>query len=1027
MKKAFKQIFSVILTIMLVCSVPGNMVLAEETALNNEYAEIFSAQKTGDRISLSVAMGYSFKNEFLTVYVTDGEYDTPEAAIEADKLEYIKLFQLDKNGKLEAAVSLINTDASNLFVKAEKFTVKTDLSLGKVVFAGEKNYNKAINVFCELPGESSAVLSVDDAEVNMSGSGYGFSAGISKAASEESIISVTASKNAFTVPALALKYTADRFGLLTGTVPVDGDNLWEQFEARRRELPDEVAVMPVKAVRGNKEIYVAQNGNDSTGDGSIDKPYKTFEKGIEALKTAEKSGGAVLWIREGVYSLTETQKLDSLYSGREEKPVFISAYPGEDVSVIGGTVIESSKFRALTSSDAAYSRIPSSIRSSVMVFDANTAGVSLPGITAKTIPTLASDKEKLTLARYPDKGDANVVLKSVSNVTDDTFSYTVSDNEMLSWGDLTNTWVYGTFSADWDESHYSLISKSELTFTAKQRANSKVTEDTSSINSTIGHYYYNVPEALNLPGEWYIDTEDGKIYLYPQGGETKYTLSKNEPFTLMTLDGTENIVINGIEFADAKTGIAIVNGRDNQIQNCAFRRTTGEAVVLEGSYNGMIYCVVEDLESRYSVSLTDRRHESIPDEIGEKPSTDFRELVPQRNYVQNCEFYGNSTMWVCYAQSCIISHNKFDTTMCAVNLYHSIECIIEYNDFVANKYTTNDMGIIYVNGAPEGRGNHIRCNYMHRDANVGYTAWDRPLYSVYFDDMSSGNFAYENYIARGRLYIHGGSYNIFYNNAVNESININDDWLSQGRDKDWANHSSNPGTIYQYYWHHAFSDGVPNIWAKRFPYFKLNHDKFDAYKKGTVTDATWLRAPKDNIIKNNIVSGAGIRALINYDLTGTNAEGTAAILNNYENENYSGKDQSLSSLVNITDTGITPSGKAAEKLPDFETIPPLTQMGVLQKKCDSDLVITKKSITDDKVSFKVHNYSNADITGYGIIACYNNKLEKVFSTKPITMYSNSETTIFEDYNVENYSLYDEVYVFLWKESLCPITEKSRVR
>ena len=145
------------------------------------------------------------------------------------------------------------------------------------------------------------------------------------------------------------------------------------------------------------------------------------------------------------------------------------------------------------------------------------------------------------------------------------------------------------------------------------------------------------------------------------------------------------------------------------------------------------------------------------------------------------------------------------------------------------------------------------------------------------------------------------------------------------------------------------------------------------------------------------------------------------------NEDYSGKDQSLSSLVNITDTGITPSGKAAEKLPDFETIPPLTQMGVLQKKCDSDLVITKKSITDDKVSFKVHNYSNADITGYGIIACYNNKLEKVFSTKPITMYSNSETTIFEDYNVENYSLYDEVYVFLWKESLCPITEKSRVR
>jgi len=74
-------------------------------------------------------------------------------------------------------------------------------------------------------------------------------------------------------------------------------------------------------------LYVdAAKGNDAN-DGSLDKPFKTLQHGVNQLQA-----GDTLYLREGVYH--ETVYLTQ--SGTKESPIVIAAYPGELPILDGG-------------------------------------------------------------------------------------------------------------------------------------------------------------------------------------------------------------------------------------------------------------------------------------------------------------------------------------------------------------------------------------------------------------------------------------------------------------------------------------------------------------------------------------------------------------------------------------------------------------------------------------------------------------------------------------------------------------------
>lgn len=71
--------------------------------------------------------------------------------------------------------------------------------------------------------------------------------------------------------------------------------------------------------------YVATDGDDTTGDGSIGNPWETVQKGFDETGT-----GDTLYIRGGTYYPTDDQTIDSV-SGTYGDPVVYIGYPGETV------------------------------------------------------------------------------------------------------------------------------------------------------------------------------------------------------------------------------------------------------------------------------------------------------------------------------------------------------------------------------------------------------------------------------------------------------------------------------------------------------------------------------------------------------------------------------------------------------------------------------------------------------------------------------------------------------------------------
>lgn len=88
-------------------------------------------------------------------------------------------------------------------------------------------------------------------------------------------------------------------------------------------------------------IYVATNGNDTTGDGTQAKPYKTIGKAKTVVRTLPKTGGdIVVQIADGYYSLDETLVFDKDDSGSASSTIRYEAAPGAKPVISAGEMLE---------------------------------------------------------------------------------------------------------------------------------------------------------------------------------------------------------------------------------------------------------------------------------------------------------------------------------------------------------------------------------------------------------------------------------------------------------------------------------------------------------------------------------------------------------------------------------------------------------------------------------------------------------------------------------------------------------------
>lgn len=250
-----------------------------------------------------------------------------------------------------------------------------------------------------------------------------------------------------------------------------------------------------RAAETQADFYVATNGSDSWS-GTLatpnvqrsDGPFATLERARDAVRDLKKQKATdmVVLVREGTYQLNSTVVFGLDDSGVGESTVTYAAYPGETPVFSSGREITGWK-----EVSAELPALPKEAQGKVWVADVSdrfftlydAEGMLPRAQSERFVPLSGGSKNEL---RFP-KGR----LRSWPNV---------EDVEILVRP--TRAWVMNVLP---------LVSVDEDAGIART-----ATPATYRMQK-YGCWVENVLEELGQPGEWVLNTKEGKVYLWPRG------------------------------------------------------------------------------------------------------------------------------------------------------------------------------------------------------------------------------------------------------------------------------------------------------------------------------------------------------------------------------------------------------------------------------------------------------------------------------------------------------------------------------
>ena len=643
------------------------------------------------------------------------------------------------------------------------------------------------------------------------------------------------------------------------SLEMSAETVFERFMMAKEELPDEMTVYDRISIDDfplskSRVLYVSPQGNDNNA-GTKEAPLAGLQKAIDKIGNR----GGVIYMMGGTYSLSKTVELTKSHGGSATAPLFIKAYNDEDVTLTSNLLLENYESGAWREvdfdEDEVAARLSDEAKSSGKIYSATLEDLGLTPADMAEISrstggaNLYVGGESYTLARFPNETgnsldefyftytyDTGTVSSSTSghladwlarcaaagiptntqigwqirvinekdngtmkNSRGETNAQEMAD-EILSWVNTGNIWIYGSTYQGWETGYYNLSLMEEeienfhyapdgetmllggfredsqgiptvvydrhgnaqnLTgyyFLKSKHPNSAGCGPSS--NSAAGRntfYFFNAIEAIDIPGEWFYDIETGIVYLYATdaflAGED-VTYSGTKSFTLLSASNLDGLVIDGIDVdGSGNVGMSFSGCDGVIIQNVKMKNTRSNAIYMTNSENFRV------LYSEFSHVYDNRFLDLATNSSSEKTVHDLRVT---NNAVQNCVFYdpvfGCDTAIFHGGSRMVISHNYFKDTV--IKSGNSAEVVIEYNTFEGGSKTKTDGGMIYFSTLTT-RGAHVRYNLCHK-FNASHRA-------VYFDTQTSGCYAYGNIISTLDGFTES-AYNAWYSSTGNGNV-----------------------------------------------------------------------------------------------------------------------------------------------------------------------------------------------------------------------------------------------------------------
>ncbi len=545
---------------------------------------------------------------------------------------------------------------------------------------------------------------------------------------------------------------------------------------------------------GKLTIYVATNGKKDA-DGTKKNPFSTITAARDAIRTLDKSefDGIDVAVAKGAYSISESIVFTEEDSGTADCPI---RYIGEDgATIVGGVSFTADDFSPATGKDAKY--FPEADK--VVQIDLGQFGYTPEDIKAylsnssylRVVPFLSADAKRQTLCRYPNDEWINIDGATMIDYNGNETHYTDNDpvdvqyqpdvvvidygdehiETVNSWTSEGNKYIAGHLRFLWCHDQTNILSI--------DKENGLVTVDyVGSYDPIPGMviYFYNMPEELDAPGEYFIG-DDAILYYYP--GENFETAIFSIPVvsTIIDMQDADYITLERLTLTSAEDDAIVMSGADYiTIKDCTISSVKDQGITGNGIYmtieGNHIFDTGSDAISIDSGDLNNREHYN-------------NQTFIRNNYIHDWSV----TKTISYAVNAggigvNVTHNTFcNSGSKAINI-GDVNGLVEYNYIFNVLQTTEDSGVI--GGGGINANMIVRYNYIH---DAGPTAiletvkTKNPDHSVigatgiYYDGRGSYFNTYGNVIANidgNGVLINGGRQNDITGNLI---VNCSQDYI----------------------------------------------------------------------------------------------------------------------------------------------------------------------------------------------------------------------------------------------------------